>query len=282
MNLIGAAAMGERCFAEPVLRAVLPNERTDPVAAIRQALSAPDHDLDYLQAKLAFDGVIDPALDVDMVIDSVGRLVDQARRLAGPDAPEAVRLGTGRKLLFDAGPWNDDRPIEYDHTDPFGRSRPNKLLHYVLEHRLGQCVSMPILFLIIADKLGLDVGLCSAPEHMFVRYTDPSGRVINIEATSGGHPARDSFIREQSPMSDRSIESGLYMRTLGRRESIALMASTVIEHLARQRRYRELIETAEIILRHDFRSETTLVHFGSAFGRLADAYDERYGSPFRP
>ena len=96
---------------------------------------------------------------------------------------------------------------------------------------------MPILFLIIADRLGLNVGLCSAPEHMFVRYTDQSGRVLNIEATSGGHPARDSFIRENFPMSDRSIESGLYMRTLTKRESIAMMASTLIEHLAEQGRY---------------------------------------------
>lgn len=280
MNLVGAAAAGERCFAEPMRMHGTFACDDSPAAVVRRVLSTPDDQLDYAKAKLALDRVVDSAFDQDAVLEELDRLTRVADDLAGPDAPELVRLGSVQRLIYEPGPWNDHRPIEYDHTDPFGRSRPNKLLHHLLEHRLGQCVSMPILFLILADRLGLNVGLCSAPEHMFVRYTDPGGRVINIEATSGGHPTRDSFIREHFPMSDRAIESGLYLRTLSRRETIALMASTVIEHLARERRYRDLIETAEVILNIDLRSEITLVSYGSAFGRLADGYNQKYGSPF--
>lgn len=35
-----------------------------------------------------------------------------------------------------------------------------------------------------------------------------------------------------------------------------------------------------MILKHNRLCEITLVNYGSAFGRLADEFDERFGSPF--
>lgn len=54
---------------------------------------------------------------------------------------------------------------------------------------------MPILFLILGDRLGLDMALASAPLHMFVRWRDSSGRTLSLETTSGAHPARDAWFR---------------------------------------------------------------------------------------
>lgn len=65
---------------------------------------------------------------------------------------------------------------------------------------------MPMVFLILADWLGLDVTLATAPGHVFLRYRTESGRVINIEATSGGHPARDQRFRERMPMTDLALK----------------------------------------------------------------------------
>jgi hypothetical protein len=71
---------------------------------------------------------------------------------------------------------------------------------------------MPILFLIIADRL--DVALVCAPNHIFVRYAAPDGHVFNLETTSGAHPARLDWFRQEMPMSDRALSSGLYMRSI--------------------------------------------------------------------
>ena len=65
----------------------------------------------------------------------------------------------------------------------------NKLISTYLATRRGNCVSMPILMLIIGERMGLDLALSTAPLHIFIRHRE-GGREVNLEATSGGHPAR--------------------------------------------------------------------------------------------
>lgn len=140
---------------------------------------------------------------------------------------------------------------------------------------------MPILFLILADKLGLEVRLGMAPQHIFVRYLGKDGVIVNLEATSGAMPSRDEWMRHVRPMSNRAVESGLYMRTLSRKESVALMATAVLEYLNEQRRNREAIAFSEIILAHNPRDANTMVHQSCAFGRLVhEEFMTRYSSPF--
>lgn len=139
---------------------------------------------------------------------------------------------------------------------------------------------MPILMLLVGERMGLNLSLSTAPLHIFLRYADESGREINLEATSGGHPARTLWYRQNMPMSDRAIESGLYMRTLTRREAVALMASTVMEFLMTESRFQEAIEVAEIILQHCPRDGYTMVKLGTAYAELMRVeFFERFPNP---
>src|SRR3546814_2940310 len=62
---------------------------------------------------------------------------------------------------------------------------------------------MPVLHIILAEKLGLNVHLSTAPLHMFVRYTNPQNqRDLSIEPTSGGYPTRDVWYRENLQMTN--------------------------------------------------------------------------------
>src|SRR6185295_18483907 len=109
------------------------------------------------------------------------------------------------RAIYEVGAWNYGRAFGYDHADPFGRILANRLLFTYLRTRQGNCISMPTLFLIVADRMGLNVHLATAPLHMFVRYTDPQGADHNLETTSGGHEARDALYRQNFPMTDRAI-----------------------------------------------------------------------------
>lgn len=139
---------------------------------------------------------------------------------------------------------------------------------------------MPVLFLILAERLGLEVALASAPHHIFVRHHLSEGRIGNLETTSGAHPARDSWYRRNFPMTDRALVNGLYMRSLGRREGVALMASTVMESLASRQRHDDVIAVAGAILRHDSRADYALLAQASAYGALIGAFRARYPNPF--
>ncbi len=256
------------------------SDERDIAAAVGTILSVADGELNHGHAKLALDALVDPSLDAAATMVELDRMADEARRLAGAGAPEGARLGAVRRLIYDSGPWNGHRPFGYDHGDPLGTAILGKLIANYLERRLGNCVSMPILFLILAEKLGVALRLASAPHHMFLRYLAPDGRTINIEATSGGRPARDIWYRRNFPMSDRALASGLYMRTLSRREGVALMATTLLEHLLVARRYDEAIAVADVILEHNPSDGQVMVAQASAYGGLIRArFAERYRLP---
>ena len=139
---------------------------------------------------------------------------------------------------------------------------------------------MPTLFLLLGERLKLDVSLSTAPLHMFVRYTDPEGRAFNIEATSGANLARLAWYREKLPMSDRAIESGVYMRTLTKREAVAHMASTVMDWLITEGRFEDAIAVADVILEHYPLDAYVMVKRGTTYGDLLRTeFVQRYATP---
>lgn len=207
------------------------------------------------------------------------RLADGATQLAPTTRDPDAKLAALRKFLYSAGYWNGGRPFAYDHADPNGRHLPNALLHNYLSRRLGQCVSMPILFLILAERLGLNVALASAPEHLFIRYTGVNGRTINLETTSGGHPARDIWFRQNYAITDRAIQTGLYMRSLTKREAVAAMASPILTHMARSRRYDEVVCAGLVLLKHNNRDSFIMLSVGAAYRRMFEQFRTRFPEP---
>jgi regulator of sirC expression with transglutaminase-like and TPR domain len=200
--------------------------------------------------------------------------------MAGPHPTDAYKLAAVRQAIYAAGAWNYGRAFSYDLEDPLGRNLGSRLLSAYVRTRKGNCVSMPILVLIVADRVGLNVHLASAPLHLFVRYTDAAGVDHNLEATSGGHEARTDWYRANLPMTDRSIQSGAYMRTLSKRETVAEMATTVVDFLLAKRRHQEAADVADAILEANPRDAYALVKKGSAIARLMQAeFKDRYASP---
>lgn len=251
-----------------------------PATLVRQVLGASEADFDYLRAAIAFEKLIAPASDATITEATVARLVDAAHQMAGPNPTDAYKLAAIRKAIYGSGAWNYDRAFSYDLDDPLGQKPQNRLLSTYIETRKGNCVSMPILFLIVADRMGLKVSLATAPLHIFVRYTDPQGVEHNLETTSGGRAARTEWYRQNLPMSDRAIANGIYMRTLSRRESIATMANTTLEFLIQRGRYAEAIEVADAILAANPRDAHAMVKKGSAYaGLLQQEFIDKYPTP---
>lgn len=90
-------------------------------------------------------------------------------------------------------------------------------LHIVLDRRRGYCLSLSILYLAIAERLGLPMYGVVAPGHFFVRYDD--GRVrYNIETTSQGAFVEDSYYLDKFKPPNRP--NSLYMKNLTRRQTL--------------------------------------------------------------
>ncbi len=240
------------------------------LAALHAVLSTPSSKIDFARAKLTLDKLVDPKIDVEASLREIDGMTARLRAFAGNAATNRQKLNAVRRFIYESGPWNDRRPFSYDRTDPFGRKIGNKLLANYLRTRQGNCVTMPILFLILGNRLGLPVTLSTAPLHIFIKYRDDeSGGYVNLETTSGALPARDAWIRRNMPMTDAAIRNGLYMRALDAREALAVMAETVLEDAMRRRQYREAVAIADAMLAADARNVDAILSRGSAYGVLA-------------
>lgn len=251
-----------------------------PVDVVRSVLTAPESKLSYERAKLTFDRIIDPEFNYAAVIGEINQLANAADDIAA-NATDIDKLKAARQVIYEAGAWNSNRPFVYDHDDPYGQNLRNKLLATYFDTRRGNCVSMPILQLIVAERLGLNVSLSTAPLHVLMRYTNPSnGRSIAIESTSGGYPARESEYFEKMGVTQRQVDSGIYLGVLTKRQTIAVMASTVTEWLISQGRYDEAIALADVLLEYYPTDVHAMLSRGSAYGELLRAeFVERFPNP---
>jgi regulator of sirC expression with transglutaminase-like and TPR domain len=244
-------------------------------------LRQPEGKLDLGRIKLTIDKMIDPTIDVDVGLKQIDDMAAQVRAMQPGFPSSNDRLQALRAYLYEKGPWNGYQSFDYDFDDPLGKNIRNKLLLNYVASRKGNCVTMPLLFVILGQRPGLDVTISTAPLHLFVKYTDPeTGTTYNLEATSGAKPARDVWIRQQNTMTDASVANGLYMQRLSKREAAAVIATVLAEYLAPQQEHEKVIALSDVVLAHYPKDIGSMLKKGSAYGRLATRdFVRKYPTP---
>jgi regulator of sirC expression with transglutaminase-like and TPR domain len=254
--LAGAAQAAEdrALFSDPALEAKL------------EFLFTPGRDLAGI--KFTIDQMADPAADIAAANAELDHLTSALREMAAGAQTSAQKLAVIKRLIYEPSPWNDNRPFAYDMTDPLGQKPANRYIHNYLASRRGNCVTMPILFIVLGKRIGLSLTLAEAPLHLLVKYKDDNGAVWNLEATSGGGFSRDSHYRKGLPMTDKAVEAGTYLRALSSEESVAVIASHVAEQYLHAGRYEDAVIAAGALLRHSPRSVYLITVKGSAYGQI--------------
>ena len=96
-------------------------------------------------------------------------------------------------------------------------------LTFVLDEKKGNCFGLSILYLSIAERIGLSLFGVIAPGHAFVRYDDNVKR-INIETTDKGKTVSDDFYTDKSNI-PRGSE--FYLKSLRKKEMIGVFLRNV-------------------------------------------------------
>jgi regulator of sirC expression with transglutaminase-like and TPR domain len=242
-----------------------PRSADTDLATIRQILQSPETDIDLARAKLTIDHLIDPSIDIDRTRLQLDAMASDLRSMLPAGASRRLTMDALRFHMYKASPWNANRPFTYDLDDPFGENVRNKLLTTYLATRKGNCVSMPLLFIILGQKLGVDVTAAEAPNHVFVKYRDDEGTYYNLEATSGAGFTRDLWIRQQFPMTDESITSGIYMRPLTKKETVVVMVGTLLEFYGKQGMQDQRIALAKVALEYSPKDVSLILHEHQAY-----------------
>ena len=145
-----------------------------------------------------------PHLDAAAAEAAVEALAARYRELLPADATPRQRAEAFATLFFD-----DQGYVAVDDlTSP-------EVLHVdtVLQRRTGHCLSLSVLALAVAERVGEPLFAVAMPNHVFARYDDGELR-RNLELTRGGVEVTDAELRAR--MGDFLRDDSLYLTNLDR------------------------------------------------------------------
>ena len=112
-------------------------------------------------------------------------------------------------------------PIRYDYDDY--QSKQSYDSHFVtqlMRRGVGQCYSMPLYYLVLAEAIGAEAYWSFSPRHSFIKIQDEKGRWYNIELTcnailSDAHYMNSGYIKAEA------IRNRLYLEPLDKTNTAA-------------------------------------------------------------
>ncbi len=112
-------------------------------------------------------------------------------------------------------------PFFYDYIDYEAKQdHRNFFLTKCLATGGGQCNSMPMVYLVLAERLNAKTFLAFAPQHSFIKYPKNNGEIENYEATSNWH-INDNWYKDNLFISRQAITTGIYLDTLSKQKIVA-------------------------------------------------------------
>lgn len=117
----------------------------------------------------------------------------------------------------------------YDFNDPMGEQDLTKpMVCKLLKTRSGQCHSLPLLYKLVANELGVECWMAYLPNHSLVQIKDSTGTgKVYLELTSS-RVLTDNNLLESGYVPVEGIHSGLYARTVEDREVITQCISDLM------------------------------------------------------
>lgn len=114
------------------------------------------------------------------------------------------------------------KPFTYDFEDVFGHKDLTSLfVSKLVTTQRGNCNSLPYLYKILAEEIGVEANLALAPNHIYIKHNIKSIGWYNTELTSGIFP-QDAWLMASGFIHLNAIENGIYMKALDNRESLGL------------------------------------------------------------
>ncbi|MBC5765831.1 transglutaminase family protein [Ramlibacter albus] len=242
-------------------------------AAVSDLLALPEDRIDVGRASLVLAREVYPRLDVERYSSRIDEMVRGARQYM---ASQPSRNYIDTLIAFNTymfRHWG----MAYDHAADARDKQANYFLNGILDTRKGMCITMPLLYMSVAQRLPLFVRGVTAPLHCFLRYVRLAAPHHNIEVTSGGGVLSDAEYIRRYGVPQRGLESGAYMRTLTMREYLGIVMLQIPLVIYRQGRTQEALAYFEAIHELDPRDVVCLdylARFWRAEGQMgkSEAY----------
>jgi regulator of sirC expression with transglutaminase-like and TPR domain len=191
------------------------------------ALVADDQQFSQLEAAVAVAHAVEPDLDVQGVLSTVDGLAVKLKNRIAADTAPLQRLRLLNRYFFQelgfAGNVNDYYAPE------------NSYLQHVLDSRRGIPITLALIYIEIAQQIGLEARGVSFPGHFLIKLKMPQGEVV-IDPFNGRSLSRDDleeriepYRRRHGLVGDAEVPLGLFLQTATPRAVVARMLRNLKE-----------------------------------------------------
>ncbi len=207
-----------------------------------------DDALPLLEAAASIAQDEEPALDVEQVLDDVDRLLGRVRARLMPNADDLTRLAVLTQVFY------KDLGFALNANDYYAPE--NSYLHEVLRTRRGIPISLAVIWLELAQGLGLNAQGISFPGHFLMKVALDAGLVV-IDPADGQSLGVDNLAERLAPYRDESdrlaradldegeTPLGLYLQGCPPRDLLARMLRNLKEIYRSQEDWPRLLAVME-------------------------------------
>lgn len=208
-----------------------------------RTLVARDAGLPLLEAAIAIAQDIEPQLDIQAVLAEVEALADMLRRRLPVDAPSLHRLQRLNHYFFQELGFAGNLNHYYDPQ--------NSHIHHVLRTRRGIPITLAVLYIEMAQHIGLRAHGISFPGHFLIKVTlnhgDQRGEVV-VDPFTGRSLSRETLDDMLTPYKKQHIELeraqiplAFFLRSASSRDILARMLRNLKEIYTTQRDWSALL-----------------------------------------
>ncbi len=120
------------------------------------------------------------------------------------------------------------------------RFENNLLLSKGIDSKIIDCDNYCTLYTAISEVLKLPIIPVYAPNHSFIRFNFKDGSYLNWECTEGRHYSNAYYINRLK-IPKKSIDKGVYLKSLSRKEFLAVQSNNIGAYLMSRRNFNSAI-----------------------------------------
>lgn len=250
---------------------------------VENLFDLPEEEINIGVASLVMAKEFYPNLNIDFFLYSFDYMAQRFNEVFGQYKNPDERVRALNTYFYKSGYWNDGITFSYDDEDLHVTKLSNRFINGYIASKNGSCITMPLLYVIIGERLGWPIYPVRSAKHFFVRYIPDELSLNfeqNIETTNGGSFISNDQYKLDVQIPDKAIENGVYLRTLSKKEYLAsLILINANQHLENNN-----IETAKKYLRIAIQYDSTfssaywnyaLIHFAEARKLEEELYYEQ-------
>lgn len=201
-----------------------------------------DERIDLLRAALTFARIEDPKLDIEHYVRRVDALAKRvAAKIQDPDDPVQM-IAALNEVLFQEEVF---RGNSVDYYSP-----RNSFLQHVLDRQLGIPISLALVYMEVARRIGFSLYGVGMPGHFLLKHYDVDGHAILIDAFERGSIVTEEDCRQKL----NSIYSGQvalqpeFLLAVTRRQMLTRMLNNLRSVYLSQRDFRRAVQVVDLIL----------------------------------